>query len=262
MRTSRFSSQKNEYPIIDGRLTTGALTSPRIRTPLPEPTLQLLILALGESDALLSSFNAIEGNFRDAKVANPPLPELPLDRGRLVQKTKVWSPAFGTYVQRPVGGTDEAVEVPQVARSVGKPDSVCASAVFWRARELLQKVGGCVVYRESGQPRCACELNGAAAPTNVTFRRRSVRLIRRCRPQGRSNRSATRMRGCAAVWPDFYSAGPDHDPGMRDDNVYTDTPAFPSETSAELRRGWFPLQSSELRRAAFMYEERGVVVAA
>lgn len=209
------TAQKNEYPIVDARLDSASVD----RTALPEPTVQLFLLASGESASLMSMVNGIDGTFRDADGK----------RGRIVESQNVVSYAFGaagTTVVRADGNTPakaplvrdpwgNAIRYVHPRYSGGHGDFNTQSAGSWTSQARAKLM---VTVKRGG------------ADTSLEFRR-SYRPFNPTTATGTPVGDADE--GVAAgARPYFYSAGPDGDPGTRDDNVYTDPPAFPSETKS------------------------------
>lgn len=206
------TAQKNEYPIVDGRLNSAGVNE----TDAAEPTLQLFLLATGESASLLSMLNGIEGTFRNSSGG----------RGRLVESAPVFSPAFSTNVQRK-DNTD--AQVPLVRDPWGNairfvhPRFAGGHGNFYR-----QNAGTWSSATRSALQVTNVMRNNAA--TTVEYRR-SYRPFDPSTapgsPVGDADEGLT-----AGTRPYFYSPGSDNDPGTRDDNVYTDRPSFPSETKS------------------------------
>jgi prepilin-type N-terminal cleavage/methylation domain-containing protein len=211
------TTQKNEYPIVDGRLDSASVD----RTALPEPTTQLFLLASGESASLLSMVNGIEGTFKDADGK----------RGRIVESQNVVSYAFGTAgttVMRADGST------PAKAALVRDPWGNAIRYVHPKFAgghgDFFKQSAGS--WSSQSRPNLSVKVKRNGSDTTLDFRRSYRPWNPDPAPAGITPVGDADEGIGAGSRPYFYSAGPDGDPGTRDDNVYTDAPAFPSETKS------------------------------
>jgi prepilin-type N-terminal cleavage/methylation domain-containing protein len=207
------TAQKNEWPIIDARLNSAGFDRTGSSASLPEPTVQLFLLASGQSTSILSAVNGIEGTFKNSGAGGG---------GRLVQLENVVSPAFGNATLnvaaprvRDPWGNDIRYVHPRYHGGYGDYYTFSNSSWSQNSRSTLQ---------------LSVKQNGSAAALDF---RRSAHPFNPDSPPTSANPIGDGDEGlCSGTRPYFYSPGPDHDPGTRDDNVYIEKPAFPKETQS------------------------------
>lgn len=205
------TAQKNEYPIVDGRLDTAGADESNAA----EPTLQLFLLATGESASLLSMINGIEGSYRSSTGG----------RGRLVELAPVRSSAFSINVQRR-DGTD--AQVPLVRDPWGNPIRFVHPRFAGGHGDFYRQNAG--AWSSATRSKLNIQVKRGGPATDIVFRR-SYRPFDPSTAAGSPIGDADE--GLAAGSRGyFYSPGSDNDPGTRDDNVYMDRPSFPSETKS------------------------------
>lgn len=211
------SSQKNEFAIADARQNASSTTSPA------EPSLALYLLATASAPSVESAIGKIDAKFiTRAQFAGNYASKGPTDLGRfyvngaLAPRDKSDNVLSAITVKDPWGNPLRFVH-PKFAGGYGS---------FYRANGSGGYVS--VTNRPDLNADGKIKLRQNGADYAPTFRRSF-------RPFDPSSASTSEYGDAdegltTGNFGYFYSPGPDNNPGTRSDNVYSNTPRFPSET--------------------------------
>ncbi len=233
--TSYTDGMGYEYPIIDGRTTS---TNDLFYNPdLAEPSLGLLLLAMGESSSVSASLKSIDSRLLKSQQLRSAVHEA---QSVVVRK------ADGTPLNAPVivDGWGRTIRFVHPKYDGGYGRVYVSQSGAWNS----------VLAREPTRPG-ARRVVKVSFPGNATRDQQFRRSLRPWNPATdppttstyNSNpdpdapqipvpapRIADADEGvCVGSQPYFYSAGEDGDPGRREDNVYTTKPTWPAETAKE-----------------------------
>lgn len=204
-----------EFPLIDARGTRGTADSgiPTAATALPEPSLQLFL-------AVATSMTSVDEAIRGID-------------SKYLERATVNSTAQGRdAMELAPGGSKIALVLPRVKDAWGQPIRFVHPAFHGGYGNYFVADSGTGTYA-AGSPvrqplvrRLKVGVN--STPTEFAFRRSARPFASGTTDIGDADEGL-----CAGVMPYFYSAGPDKDPGTRDDNVYSSKPSYPSESKAK-----------------------------
>ena len=201
------------FPIFDGRNRDRNFATPAAQFDVDndpaQPSLTLFLLAAAEKIELDPLLKSIDSAFIERRTVN----------------AFGWVNNAGIAQPQPVTGL-------VIKDGFGQPIRYVHPAFHGGAGEYFVNPSGSPTGWTTGTPnREARDVRDTTPGSNAV----PMKLSRSARPFGPATSVRTVADAdeglCVAGRPYFYSAGPDKNPGTRDDNLYSTRPTFPTETA-------------------------------
>lgn len=197
-----------EFPLIDARLSTSTDFSLASK---PEPSLQLFFAVAKAASSVDEAVRGIDPKY--------------------IERASVHSTALNQDAKElaPGNASPQVMTLPVVKDSWGQPIRFVHPAYHGGYGDFFRRNDNDGSWQPGGarQPLSRKLKSGRTGDSTLTFRRAA-------RPYaadpGNTLVGDADEGLCAGTMPYFYSAGPDKNPGTREDNVYTTKPTYPGES--------------------------------